>query len=125
MSELLYKADMYAIVGACMKVQNHLGHGFSEVVYKDALEIELDQKQVPYIREQAFDVFYMGRKLRHRFFADFLIHEKIILEVKSTAEGISREYISQTLNYLKVSKCKVGLIVNFGKCSLEYKRLLM
>src|SRR5688500_942072 len=115
MQELIYKAEVYAIVGACFRIQNHFGFGFSEIVYKDALELELNENDLTFEREKEFHIIYMGQRLKHRFFADFCILDKIIVEIKSTKEGISREYVSQTLNYLKVSGCKLGLLVNFGK----------
>ena len=125
MINLLYKEEIYAIVGACMSVHNYLGHGFLEVVYKDALEFEFSEQVLKFEREKEYDINYKGKILKHKFFADFFMLNNIIVEIKSTKEGVSKEYISQTLNYLKVSGCKIGLIVNFGKTSLEYKRLLM
>ena len=125
MEGILYKSEVYAIIGACMRVQNYLGHGFSEIVYKDALEFELLDCSICFQREKEFDIKYKGKILKHKFFADFVILDKIILEIKSTKEGISKEHQAQTLNYIKVSGSKIGLIVNFGKSSLEYKRLLM
>jgi GxxExxY protein len=124
MDEFIYSQETYSIVGACMSVHRYLGHGFLEIVYKDALELELIDQSLYFEREKEFDVNYKGRLLKHKFFADFFIFNGIIVEIKSTKEGISKEYQAQTLNYLKVSGCKLGLIVNFGKCSLEYKRLL-
>lgn len=125
MEDIVYKPEVYSIVGACMRVQNYLGHGFSEIVYKDALEFELLECCIYFQREKEFAIKYKGQILKHKFFADFVILDKIILEIKSSKEGISKEYQAQTLNYLKVSGTKIGLIVNFGKSSLEYKRLLM
>ena len=125
MEDLVYGPEVYSIIGACMTVHRYLGHGFLEVVYKGALELELVEQSIPFKREKEFEIKYKGQFLKHRFFADFLLMDDIIMEIKSTKEGISREYMAQTLNYLKVSGCKLGLIVNFGKCSLEYKRLLM
>ena len=95
-----------------------------EIVYKDAIEIEFLDNQMKYEREKEFAFNYKGRTLNRKFNADFFVMDKIILEVKATREGISNEYITQTLNYLKASDCKLALIVNFGKSSLEYKRLV-
>ncbi len=124
MENILYKNEVYEIVGACMEVHNYLGHGFLEIVYKDALEIEFVNNQIKYECEKEFRIHYKGSFLKRIFNADFFVMNKIILEVKATREGISNEYITQTLNYLKASDCKLGLIVNFGKSSLEYKRLI-
>lgn len=95
-----------------------------EVVYKDAVELEFLCSNINFQREKKFDINYKGTILLHKFCADFIVMDKIIVEIKSTKEGISKEYIAQTLNYLKISGCKLGLIINFGKTSLEYKRLI-
>lgn len=124
MEDILYKSEVYEIVGLCMEVHNYLGYGFLGIVYKDALEIEFINIQIKYEREKEFRINYKGRFLNRKFNADFFVMNKILLEVKATREGISNEYITQTLNYLKASGCKLGLLVNFGKSSLEYKRLI-
>jgi len=106
-----------------MKVHNHFGHGFLEKVYCDALEIEFDNRGIKYSREHQFDLNYEGRKLPSKYFADFTVYDKIILEAKALNE-ISSNLYSQTINYLKVSDYKLGLIVNFGSPKLEFKRVL-
>lgn len=108
-----------------MEVQKTLGYGFSEVVYKDAIQVEFIEANIPHAREVELSVCYKGKELLHNFFADFYCFEKIIVEVKSSDEGISDNHIAQTLNYLRVSGCEVGLIINFGKRKLEYKRLVL
>lgn len=122
--DLIYKEEVYDIIGICMEVHRELGKGFSEIVYKDAIEYECIQKQCFYEREEEFLIHYKGVVLPHKYFADFVVSGKIILEVKS-CEGIVQEHIGQILNYLAASKLKVGLIVNFGKISLEYKRIVL
>jgi len=124
MEDILYKKKVYEIVGLCMEVHNYLGHGFLEIVYKDALEIEFKDNLVIYEREKEFTINYKQHILPRKFYSDFFVMDKIIIEIKSTKEGLSNDYITQTLNYLKVSGCKLGLIVNFGKSLLEYKRLI-
>ena len=124
MTDILYKEDVYDIVGICMGVYNELGYGFLEVVYKDAMEIEFTENEMAHQREKEFPVIYKRRQLKRTFFADFEVFDKIIVEVKSNAEGISEETIAQSLNYLKASGYRLGLIVNFGKKKLEYKRLI-
>jgi len=123
--DIFFKKDVYNIVGACMAVHSYLGHGFLEVVYKDATEIEFSACRINFEREKKFDINYKGVILLHKFHADFFVMDKIIVEIKATKEGISNEYITQTLNYQKISGCKLGLIINFGKSSLEYKRLIL
>lgn len=123
--ELLLKEEVYAIVGYCIEVWKTLGYGFSEVVYKDAMEVEFLEDHLPYVREIELPVYYKAKILRHKFKADFTLFNNIIVEVKSGDEGINDAAISQTLNYLKASGCRIGLIINFGKQKMEYKRLIV
>ena len=123
---VLINEDMsYNIIGACMKVHRFLGHGFLEVVYKDAMQVEFEKAEINYLREKEFDIDYKGIILPPKFYADFFVLDNVIVEVKATKDGISNEFIAQTLNYLKISNCSLGLIINFGKPSLEYKRLVL
>ncbi len=124
MTALLYKEEVYDIIGICMNIYNSLGYGFLEVVYKDAMEIEFADNEMKHVREKEFPVIYKGRKLKRTFFADFTLFDKIIVEVKANADGIPEEAIAQTINYLKASGNRVGLIINFGKRKLEYKRVI-
>jgi GxxExxY protein len=123
MSEL-YREDTYQIIGVCMEVHRQLGRGFLEIVYKDALEYEFNMNKINYEREKEYNIQYKGKVLEHNFYADFVIDNKIILEIKA-CNGIIDEFIKQTINYLAVSDCKIGLIINFGKNSLEYKRVIL
>ncbi len=123
-SKLIYKEESYKIIGICMEVHRNLGGGFLEIVSKDALEYEFKKLNIPYEREKAYPVEYKGIVLPHKFYADFVVMDKIIVEVKSCSD-ITDEFVAQTLNYLAVSKLKLGLIVNFGKTSLEYKRIVL
>lgn len=118
-----HEAETYKIVGLCMEVHNNLGKGFSEIVYKDALEIELRDSDILYEREKEYSVNYKGIVLPHKFYADFVVFDTVILEIKSV-QHIVDEHIAQTLNYLKVSQNKVALIVNFNNDKLQYKRLV-
>ena len=124
MSELLYKEEVYIIVGICMEVHRTLGFGFLEVVYKDAIEIETNEVEIPYEREKCFEIYYKNEKLARHFYADFFMFNKIITEIKTSAKGISNEYVAQTLNYMKASNTKLGLIINFGY-TLEFKRIIL
>jgi GxxExxY protein len=123
-AELIYKSESFKTIGLCMEVHNNLGKGFLEIVYKDALEFEFRKNQIPFEREKEYVVNYKDVILPHKFYADFVVFDKIILEVKGMA-GIADEHLAQTLNYLKVSGCKLGLIVNFGQLSLQYKRVVL
>jgi len=121
---LLYKEEAFSIIGKCMEVHRVLGHGFLEIVYKDALEYEFKLAQIPYGREVRFDVPYKTVILPHNYYSDFTVYEKIIFEVKSI-DGIHDDHMARMLNYLKTSGYRLGLLVNFGKRSLEYKRVVL
>lgn len=122
--ELIYKEEAYQIIGNCMEVHNELGGGFLEVVYKDALEYEFKNSGLAYCRQKEYEVQYKDIVLPHKFYADFVVFEKIILEVKSVSQ-ISDEHLARTINYLKVSNNKLALLVNFNKASLEFKRIVL
>jgi GxxExxY protein len=107
-----------------MEVYNTLGYGFLEVVYKDAIEIEFLSRDLSYQREDEHKIEYKGQTLKHHFFADFTLENDILVEVKTSKDGITSDAIAQTLNYLKASGISLALIINFGKTSLEYKRLI-
>lgn len=124
MSELLYREDTYKIIGVCMNVHRELGKGFNEIVYGDALEIELNDNNINYSRETKFGIMYRGNLLPHKYKADFIIDDKMVLEIKAIST-LTDSYIKQTLNYLAVSKFKIGLLINFVEDSLKYKRVIL
>ena len=107
-----------------MEIHRILGKGLLEIVYKDAIEYEFKNKNIPYQREKKYEVEYKGIILPHYFFADFVVFDKIILEVKSK-KGIVDKHYSWVINYLGISKCPLGLIVNFGENSLVTKRVIL
>ena len=116
--------ESYEIIGICMEVHRILGRGFLEIVYKDALEYEFDVRGIPYEREKKYEVPYKEIILQHKFQADFVVFDDIILEVKAQ-KGIVEDHYRWVLNYLAISKCSLGLIVNFGEDSLVTKRLIL
>ena len=123
-NEYYYKKnENYEIVGLCMEVHRILGPGLLEIVYKDALEIELKNNNIPYEREKEYNVEYKGTILPHKFYADFVVYDDIILEVKSVKE-ISNDHLAQTLNYMKLADTPIGIIANFQNKSLVHKRLI-
>jgi GxxExxY protein len=117
-------AITYKIIGACFEVYNLLGKGFSEIVYKDALEHEFCLRGIAYEREKKYDISYKNIILSHHFFADFVIDAQVILEVKAK-QGVIEDHYKQVINYLAVSDCPIGLLVNFGESSLKYKRVIL
>ncbi|WP_343587420.1 GxxExxY protein [Flavobacterium sp.] len=114
----------YKIIGICMEVHRNLGPGLLEVVYKDALELEFKENNILFEREKEYSIEYKGTILPHKFYADFIINEDIVLEVKAIKE-FSSEHIAQILNYIKLSDSEVGLLVNFQTKSLQYKRYIL
>jgi len=123
-NEYPLQKESYQIIGIRMEVHRILGKGLLEIVYKDAIEYEFKTKEIPYEREKKYEVEYKGIFLPHYFFADFVVFDKIILEIKAQ-KGIVDEHISWVINYLAISKCPLGLIVNFGENSLITKRVIL
>jgi GxxExxY protein len=123
-SEYPLQKESYQIIGVCMEVHRILGKGLLEVVYKDAIEQEFKIKGIPYEREKKYEVKYKGVVLPHHFFADFVVFDSIILEVKAQ-KAIIEEHYSWVINYLAISDCDLGLIVNFGENSLVTKRVIL
>ncbi|KAF0149566.1 MAG: GTP-binding signal recognition particle [Ignavibacteria bacterium] len=122
--QLIYKDEAFRIIGCCMEVHKELGKGFSEIVYKDALEIEFQINGIDYKREKEYDIAYKGHILPRKYFADFIVMNKIILEAKAI-ETLTNSHIKQILNYLAASKLHLGLLINFGEESLKYKRVVL
>jgi GxxExxY protein len=108
-----YQSESFKVIGACMEVHKVLGKGLLEVVYKDALEVEFNKQNMAFEREKKFEVQYKNILLKHSFYADFVVFDKIILEVKAQS-GLVEEHYKQTLNYLAISKMKLALLINFG-----------
>jgi GxxExxY protein len=123
MPELIFKEQSYQIIGLCMEVHRELGHGFKEVVYKDALEYELKQAGIHYHREKQFVIPYKDIILQRKYCADFIVYDEIVIEAKATSM-ISNEFVTQTINYLKASSLKLGIIANFGQPSFTWKRVV-
>lgn len=123
MEDYLYKEENYIIVGILFEVHKNLGKRFSEIVYKDAVEYELQQQNIPFQREKEYSVTYKNTTLKHKFYADFVIYDKIILEIK-TVDCFNNSHYNQCLNYLRISENKLAILANFNLISLEYKRII-
>jgi GxxExxY protein len=122
-TKIIYKEESYTIMSVCFDVYNELGNGFLEIVYKDAIEQEFIDRNILYVREKTFIPFFKGKPLNRNFSVDFEVFGKIILEVKAVSELVQK-HKTQTLNYLKTTKYKLGILVNFGEESLKYKRIV-
>ncbi|GGI27467.1 GxxExxY protein [Pedobacter mendelii] len=119
-----YKIETDLIINAAIDVHKDLGCGFLEIIYKDALYIELESRGYRYEREKRYPVYYKDILLPHSFYADFIIFDTGILEIKAKS-GIANEDLAQKINYLKCSDCTVGLILNFSKPTLEIRRVVL
>lgn len=107
-----------------MAVHRELGHGFLESVYQEALAIELTRSSIPFEREKELSIIYKGVELKSYYKAGFICYDQIILELKAL-DALSNDHVSQLMNYLKATGLKVGLLVNFGAPSLQYKRYVL
>lgn len=106
-----------------MEVHRQLGHGFLEAVYAEAMKVELHLRGVPFVTELELPLRYKGVVLQCRYKADFLCLDSVIVELKALPTITSVE-IAQVINYLKASGHELGLLLNFGAPSLEWKRLI-
>jgi GxxExxY protein len=124
MTELIYKDEVFAIVGAAMEVHRVLGSGFLEAVYQEAMEIEVLSKGIPFESQKIIQIQYKQHILKKEYIADMICFDKIIVEFKALDKLTSREE-SQVLNYLKATGYKVGVLINFGsQPKLEWKRFV-
>jgi len=125
MAELIYKDEAYAIVGAAQEVYYQLGTGFLEAVYQEAMQVEMLRRQIPFEPQKQLFINYKGTILKKEYYADFVCHEKIIVELKAETALCGRD-VSQLLNYQKAAKMRLGLLFNFGSVGkLEWKRYVI
>jgi GxxExxY protein len=120
---IVYKDLSYKITGLALEIHNELGCGFLEKVYENALMMLLEREKIPAKQQAPANVNFRG-KVIGQYFADILVDDKLILELK-TVDVIANIHIAQTLNYLRATGIKLGLILNFGKPKFEYKRLVL
>ncbi|MFC1618162.1 GxxExxY protein [Patescibacteria group bacterium] len=110
------------IIGAAMEVHRNLGNGFQEVIYQRALAWELEQQDLSFAREQVMAIHYKGKNVGTRR-ADFFIEDKILLEIKAVIK-LEDVHLAQAINYLEAYNLEIGLLINFGSKSMQFKRLL-
>ncbi len=123
--ELLFRDEVYRIIGACLYVHKDKGNGYSEPVYQDSMEIELAHLEIPYDTQTSFPLFHRSIRLRHSYTPDLICFEKIVVELKA-AKCLTDEHRAQLLNYLKVTGLQLGLLVNFGAHPrLEWERIVL
>ena len=112
-------------MGAAFEVYNELGYGLLEEIYQQSLEIELQLRNIPFEPKKQLEVFYKSRKLEKIYIPDLFVFDGIILELKSASE-LTTEHEAQLFNYMKITKTRVGYLLNFGfKENLEWKRYII
>lgn len=125
MEELKHKEITEKIIGASFEVHKFLGNGFQEVIYQRALAYEMNRAGLNFQRELEQDIFYkdLDSPIGTRR-ADFIVEDKILVELKALIK-LEDVHLAQALNYLKAYRIEVGLLINFGAKSLEFKRLVL
>ncbi len=124
MADLIYKDESYLIRGAVFEVYKHLGPGFLESVYQEALEKELSLRSTPFNAQHQIQIEYKGFPLKQSYIADFLCFDKIIVEIKAV-DKLSNIHTAQLHNYLKATKLKLGFLVNFNSYpEVEIQRIV-
>ena len=124
MVDLLFKEEVYAIVGAAIEVHRVLGPGFLEAVYQEALAIELQDRQIPHEPQRKLRIAYKNRWLEKFYIADFVCFDCIMVEIKAQKQLASADE-AQLLNQLKATRLRVGILINFGSTgTLEWKRFV-
>ena len=119
-ADIQFQQEIYDIIGAAMEVQNELGRGFAELVYHEALNIELGLRGISFETEKLITISYKGYLLERNYKADLICFDKIVVELKSV-EILKTEHTAQLLNYLKATKLPLGILINFGETPLKYK----
>lgn len=112
---------LYNIIGAAMEVHNELHRGLTELVYQEALECELNDRNIPYSREVKVPIMYKKHLLNKYYQLDFICYDDIIVELKA-AETITSDFRFQLFNYLRLTKKPCGLLINFGEERLHVER---
>ena len=110
---LLYADEVFRIQGAVFEVYRAMGAGFLETVYQECLALEFTQRGIPFRPQQALPIEYKGMRLRQSYVADFICFDRVILELKAARE-IAPEHRAQTINYLRATGLRLGLVINFG-----------
>jgi len=121
MVDYKFKEITEKIIGSSMKVHSTLGNGFQEVIYQRALEIEMDEAGLRFAREFSMPIYYKEKNIGERR-VDFFVEEKIMVELKAIIH-LEKVHLAQAKNYLEAYNMQVGLLINFGSISLEFKRI--
>ena len=123
--KFLFKEEVFRIIGAAIEVHKELGPGFLESVYEEAMKYESEDRQIPFESQVRIPVYYKGKKMEKEFTADYIGYRGIIAEFKCIP-GLTKVEEAQIINYLKATRFKVGLLINFGSHGkLEWKRYVL
>ena len=121
----MFKEESYQIVGACFEVYKDKGNGFLEAVYQECLRLELESQAILFEEKKTLKLAYKGQELAQRYEPDFVCFDKIILEIKAVT-SLEDSHRAQIMNYLRATKMKLGILVNFGHYpKLEYERFAL
>ena len=120
---VLLKQEVHKIVGCAMEIINTLGHGFHEKIYENALAVDFRLSKLPFQQQPEFPVVYKTIKVG-KYIPDLICYEQIIVDTK-TIEQITDREVGQMINYLKITKLRVGLLINFKHAKLEWKRVAL
>ena len=107
-----------------MDVHRELGPGFLEAIYQEAMEIEMRDRGIPFISQPQLNVYFKGQKLKKHYVPDFTCYDKIVVEIKALRHTTEIDE-SQTFNSTRVAKFRLGVLINFGTNSLEWKRFII
>lgn len=122
--KIIFREKAYSIQGAVFDVYREMGNGFLEAVYQECLEIELRNRNIPFVSQEKLALSYKGDLLKQKFYPDLICYNKIIVEIKATNQTAPL-HEAQVINYLKTTKMKLGLLVNFGTYpKVSIKRLV-
>jgi len=124
LDDIIYRDESYQVVGCCMEVHKKLGCGFKEAIYQEALELEFIENEIPFEREKRLKILYKGIFLKKEYSPDFVCFGKIVLELKAVSE-LNDIHLAQLFNYLKASRLRLGLLINFGTTTLQFKRFII
>lgn len=121
--DLVCKDEVFAVVGCAMEVLNTLGHGLSEKPYENAMVVEFGLRAIPFVQQPRFDVTYKGVRVGE-FIPDLIVFDGVVVDTK-VVEKMTDHETGQMINYLKVTRLKVGVLLNFRHARLEWKRVVL
>ena len=121
----MLKQEGYALIGAAFEVYNVLGYGLAEEIYQQSLEIELELRNIPFVKQQQLEISYKQNQLSCQYRPDLMVYGSIVAELKAVRQ-FAAEHEGQLMNYMRISNKRVGYLINFGCCEkLDWKRFIL